>query len=253
MLSKFSILIFVFYILSFIYASANGIGKNILSYKASIDKYYFSFNYKKLESLKLELSNEPAHNNDDKFLTNYYQGIINYCLGRIYYNYDKDKANKRFEEALDNFLICDNIKTDVEITAMISATYGKLSSLSILKVFVYGLKAKDYIEKAYKMNPYAPKVLIIAATHLMHIPEFYGGDKSKARELLNNILSYKESKDSVRIDWANYAEAFAYLAQLEILESNISKAKVYMQKALDRIPDYGFVKYDLAKQIKAKE
>lgn len=135
---------------------------------------------------------------------------------------------------------------------MISASYGKLSSLSVLKAIFYGMSAKEYIEEAYKLDSKNPKVLIVAATHLMHTPEFYGGDKKKSRELLNKVIDSIEYKDNYRINWANYAEAYAYLAQLEILENNREKAKSLMKKALDLNPNYGFVKYDLEKQVSAK-
>lgn len=249
MFNRFLILFSTLLIFSYNFCPADTLNTQILSFKSLIDKYYFSFNYKKLEEINLEISKIQAKSDDDIFYINYYKGINNYCLGRIYYNYDKEKSFNRFELALENFLTCNKINQDAEILAMISASYGKMSSLSILKAIFYGINAKEYIESAYKLDNNNPKVLIVAATHLMHTPEFYGGDKKKSRELLNKILNLNEYHNDKRINWGKYAESYAYLAQLEILEKNLAEAKKQMKKAIELIPYYGFVKYDLEKQI----
>jgi len=252
MFNSFLILFCSLLIFNANFAFADTINTKILSFKPIIDTFYFSFNYKKLEEINIQLIEIEPKSTDDKFYKNYYQGIVNYCLGRIYYNYDKDKAFIKFENALENFLECKQIRKDAEITAMISASYGKMSSLSILKAIFFGMNAKEFIEEAYLMEPNNPKILIVAATHLMHTPEFYGGDKKKARELLNKVLNSNEYSNENRINWGNYAEAFAYLAQLEILEGNKTEAIKYINKSLEFMPNYGFVKYDLEKQISGK-
>src|SRR3990172_6627561 len=96
-------------------------------------------------------------------------------------------------------------------------------------------------------------VYLIAATHLMHTPESFGGDKKWAEELLNKALKmiYKQiNKDDNSVEWASEKEIYAYLAQLEILRENKDKAKLYIDKALALCPDYGFVLYDLIPQLK---
>lgn len=219
------------------------------SIKDSIDKYYYSFNYNKLEQLLIELDTTKFQL---YYLNSYYKGIVQYCLGRIYYNYNKDKAFQNFEQSLENFKLVNEKNSTAEILALISAAYGKLSSLSILKAIIYGIEAKKYIEEAYKLNPNETKVLIVAATHLMHTPEFYGGNKKLARELLIKVLDLNSKlnhEKNYTINWGTDAEAYAYLAQLEILLGNKSEAIKYIDKALELIPYYGFVKIDLKKQL----
>jgi tetratricopeptide (TPR) repeat protein len=219
------------------------------SIKDSIDKYYYSFNYKKLEQLLIVLDTTKFQL---YYLSSYYKGIVQYCLGRIYYNYNRDKAYYNFEQSLNNFKIVVKEYNSAEILALISAAYGKLSSLSILKAIIYGIEAKKYIEEAYKLNPNDSKVLIVAATHLMHTPEFYGGNKKLARELLFKILDLNKKNNLEKnntINWGTDAEAYAYLAQLEILLGNKSEAIKFMDKALEIIPYYGFIKIDLKNQL----
>jgi len=246
-------LLFIFIPTIIAFAEVTGKQPTVEFIKDSIDKYYYTFNYNKLEKILNEVNNNKAIANDD-FITPYYRGVINYCLGRIYYNYNKENAYKKFELSLNDFLSIKD-KDNAEINALISAAYGKLSSLSVIKSLFYGVKAKDFIEKAYNLESDNTKVLIVAATHLMHTPSFYGGDKKRARELLNRIISNKVGDYNKRklINWGTVAEAYAYLAQLEILENHISEARANMKKALELVPYYGFVKYDLEKQIKNLE
>ena len=98
--------------------------------------------------------------------------------------------------------------------------------------------------------------LLVAATHLMHTPEAFGGDKDKAEKLLKKGIKLNQkqaTKDSLTITWASDAELYAYLAQLEILRENKEKALEYMKKALKLCPEYGFVKNDLMPQWKKIE
>ena len=187
------------------------------------------------------------------FYPSYYAGILCMQIGKILYLPNPDKAYDYFDRSLDYFFKTKKIKYTAEVAALISEAYGKKSSLSTLRAIYFGLLAKDYIYEAADMDSSNVKVYLIAATHLMHVPESFGGDKHWAESLLKKALKLryaKESEDSLLIDWANDAELYAYLAQLEILRGNKEKANLYMDKALSLIPNYGFVKYDLARQLR---
>lgn len=90
----------------------------------------------------------------------------------------------------------------------------------------------------------------------MHTPESFGGDKKWAERLLKSALklNYKKQKvDDFLIDWATEGEIYAYLAQLEVLREDFPKAKLYIEKALKLVPEYGFVLYDLIPQMGKKD
>ncbi|MCK5740753.1 MAG: hypothetical protein KAH48_00935, partial [Chlorobi bacterium] len=182
-----------------------------------------------------------------------FQGILTIQLGKIYYNIDTDSAYDYFDQSIDYLNMAYEIRKTAEVAALLSSAYGKKSALSPVRAFYFGYKANHWIHIADTLDKNSPKVFLIAATHLMHTPEAFGGDKSRAESLLKKALKFvkqNEAIDTDEVDWASEAEIFAYLAQLEILRENKVKAKKYIKKALSIKPDYGFVKFDLIPQLK---
>ena len=223
--------------------------------KDSIDKYYHSFNSVKLKQILADCENF-SRQNTDSYYGYYYCGMLNYNLGKILYNNEPDNALNYFSKSIELFQKALNKNRNAEIAALLSAAYGKKSSLAGIQAIFFGLKAKSWIYDANDIDSSNPKVFLTAATHLMHTPSFYGGDKTKARTLLFKILEINKTykyKDPYELKWADNAEAYAYLAQLEILEGNIANARKYVKKALESEPDYGFVLIDLESQIKRIE
>lgn len=227
----------------------------ILELKKQIDIAYYTFDTNKLYSL-LNKSNSLKKKNPGDWEYDYYSGIICIQIGKILYLPKPDEAYNYFNRGLDYLFKVKKVHYDEEIAALISAAYGKMSSLSTLKAIYFGFKAKDYIYSAAELDSNNSKVLLIASIHLMHTPESFGGDKDWAEELLKRALRllYKERKENpVSIAWAEDAEIYAYLAQLEILRKNKSKAKLYIDKALKLVPKYGFVLKDLIPQLEEIE
>ena len=234
--------------------SSYGLTKDeeLLDLKNKIDKAYYSFDSNLLRKL-LRTSFGYQKKYPDDWRPAYYSGILCFQIGKILYLPDPDKAYNYFDKSIDFLFKVKKSKYSAEIAALISAAYGKKSSLSTIKAIYFGIKAREYIYEANAMDSANVKVYLIAATHLMHTPESFGGDKKWAEELLNKALKmiYKQiNKDDNSVEWASEKEIYAYLAQLEILRENKDKAKLYIDKALALCPDYGFVLYDLIPQLK---
>ncbi|MBX3045010.1 MAG: hypothetical protein KIT33_09330 [Candidatus Kapabacteria bacterium] len=235
--------------------SKNPENSEIKNLRDSINVYYYSFDKKKLSNL-LEISDNLIKSDNSDYYSYYYNGIIRYCLGRVVYNESRDLAYDYFDSSLDRFEKAFANKETPVALAMISAAYGKKSALSPLKAIFLGQKAKNRIYDAYSSDSLNSKVLLVAATHLMHIPGFYGGDKVKARKILMKCLEINKKNmqtDSLELNWAGDAEIYAYLAQIDILEGKFDDARQNMKKALTIKPKYGFVMIDLENQIKKAE
>jgi tetratricopeptide (TPR) repeat protein len=216
-----------------------------------VNKYYFTFDIK---GLKRTLNNAENYLIEDpnNYYANYYNGIIRYCLGRVLYNTDSDVSYDYFDTALDMFEKSYSIEKNPVSLAMISAAYGKLSALSPLRAIFWGQKAKNRIYDAFNLDSNNSKILLVAATHLMHVPGIYGGDKKKARRMLEKCIEINKSnvnQNEYELNWANNAEITAYIAQLDILEEKPDSARQNMKKALQLQPRYGFVIIDLENQI----
>ena len=218
--------------------------------KNEIDANYYSFDIQKLKQI-LNRSYSLIKTSNGDWHPVYYAGMLHYILGKIYYQIDRDIAYNQFDKSLDFFLKANDKHQSAELLSLISAAYGKKAALSPLASMFYGIKAKKYIIEAYELEKDNPKLLLVAATHLMHTPESFGGSKTKARSLLlksRELNKNKKEADDYLLDWAEDAEIFAYLGQLEVLNDNKEKAWNYIQNALKIIPDYGFVLKDLIPQ-----
>jgi len=216
-----------------------------------INESYFSFDVNVWKSL-LKSSSALKKTYPNDWRPSYYCGLICHQIGKILYLPEADNAYNYFDKSIDYLIEAKKRNYNAEIAALLSSVYGKKSSLSTLKAIYFGIKARDYIYEANDMDKSNPKVLLIAAIHLMHTPESFGGDKKWAEELLNRALKllYKQKReDDLSVNWANEAEIYAYFAQLEILKENNDKAKLWIEKSLKLQPDYGFVLYDLIPQM----
>ena len=235
----------------FNFSSAHSDEIQLSNLRDSVNKYYYTFDIKNLKNT-LKLSEKFIDGNPDNYYGYYYNGILRYCLGRVVYNIDRDIAYDYFDESIDLFDKAFSIKNNAVSLAMVSAAYGKKSALSPISAIFFGQKAKNRIFDAFNLDSNNSKILLVAATHLMHVPGIYGGDKKKARRMLERCLILnrsKEIKDENELRWADNAEIYAYLAQLDILEEDIVSARSNMKKALELQPNYGFVKIDLEKQL----
>ncbi|MFH1051303.1 MAG: hypothetical protein V1779_10300 [bacterium] len=233
------------------FCNADELENELRKVRDKIDESYFSFDVNKWKSLlKTSIALKKEFPND--WRPYYYSGLICHQIGKILYLPDADNAYNYFDKSVDYLLEAKKRNYNAETAALLSSAYGKKSSLSTLKAIYYGIKARDYIYDANEIEKLNPKVLLIAAIHLMHTPESFGGDKKWAEELLNRALKllYKQNReDDLSVNWANEAEIYAYFAQLEILKENKSKAKLFIDKALKLEPNYGFVLFDLIPQM----
>lgn len=234
---------------SYLYSQENN-ANELKSLKADIESHYYSFDYSKIKNLLQNCINLRKRNESWQVL--YYEGFLHLVLGKIIYNNDKDAAYSHFDKSILNLERAFEQNPNSEIAALLSSAYGKKSSLSLINAFFLGMKAKNWIYKAHEISKESAKINLIAATHLMHLPSFYGGDKDKSKNMLLNALKFNQANtyEQWLLKWAEDAEIYAYLAQLEILKGNRNTADSYIRKALQIVPNYGFVLEDLIPQLK---
>ncbi len=198
----------------------------------------------KLDSLKeIEKDNERVF---------YYAGFVQIQLGRIIREKNNGLAADLFMEAIEDLEVTNEINPFDESMALLSSAYGKLASISIFKAIWYGSSADDFLKKARLImtDNNSSKLNLVEATHHIFTPEAFGGDKKRANDLLLKALNKKHDLDDKLIEWAQPAEIYAYLAQLEIEKENYVEARAYSQKALNIEPHFSFVINELLPVIK---
>ena len=222
-----------------------------LQLKRQIEAHYFSYDEAVILDL-LDQSQILIQRHPQAWQPYYYAGMIQLQLGNIVRALDRDRACQYYLKALEHIQRVHAISPSPESTIVLSSAYGKLASLKTLKMFYYGSKTKSYMIEAFELNKNSPKVFLMAGIHIMWTPAIFGGSKKRSREFLEKALqldqNWTESNRFV-VRWATPPEIFAHLAQLEILCDAPDKAKHYVAKALDHIPNYGFVTRDVLPQL----
>ncbi len=198
----------------------------------------------KLDSLNLLYQNE--------WRIEYYCGFVQIQIGKINRETKSNKAVINFKRSLNHLNKADSLKPDAEIKILLSSVYGKLASVYFLKAWYYGSLSEKYLDKALESSKMKedPKLNLVAATHLMFTPQIFGGDKDQAEKLLMAGLNFGlKSENFWLIKWAEKAEFYAYLSQLEIEQDNYNKALFYIKSALKIQPAYSFILNELIPEI----
>ena len=245
------IIIFIISLQFTSYAQDNNTVRKSVFIRDEVQKNYYSFDIKIWKKIIYNADALTGQKPEDWHIY-YNTALAYYQLGKIYYQIDRETAYNYFDKCV---VLLEDAKlrtNSMEPIILLSAAYGKKSALSKLSSIYFGIKAKNLIVEANNSVPTNPHMLLVASIHLMHTPETFGGSKSEARKLLNKALksnSKRNEKDTMIVHWADNAEIYAYLAQLEVLEKNKQKAKNFIDKALQIVPDYGFIKRDLLPQM----
>lgn len=215
----------------------------------TLEANYFSFDTLKQEKILSNIIDFSLDNNYQDGTIEYLLGFQYHLLGKIYYNPNPTKAEKYFEYSISSLEKAIEKKHDPEYLALLSSALGKKASFTTFSAIYWGYRSRNRLYEAYELDKNDRKILLIAAIHLMHLPESYGGDKKRAEKLLYKCLELKTEPVESKIYWASDAEVYAYLAQLEILRKNKKKAENFIQKALKFKKNYDFVRIDLKQQL----
>ena len=182
----------------------------------------------------------------------YYAGLVSIQLGNIARASDRKGAYRHYLNAVQHLRVAFERVPNAENTIVLANAYGKLASLQTFKMFFYGSRSKSYLEDAFKLTMHSPKNYLIAGIEIMWTPRIFGGSKKKARKFLNKALvleqQYQES-DPYIVRWATSPEIMAYLAQLAVLEGKPEQGLQWAHRALQLVPDYGFVLQDVMPQL----
>ena len=107
--------------------------------------------------------------------------IANYLLGRE--EGAKDRASAHLESAVENLKpLIDRDEQSAEACALLSSVYGRQIALSPLKAMFLGPRSGRAMEKAERLAPDNPRVVLAAAMSDFNTPKMWGGDKERAME-----------------------------------------------------------------------
>lgn len=253
-------LLFLIYIITFsitpLYAK-----HNTEYYHNKLEKIYFSFDKKEYSKYINSIDKALKYTSDSLELL-YYSALAKHNYGKILYNNNSKLAYKLFDKASQNLETGlkifynkspKNKLIELEFNILLSDILAKKSSLETLSALFTGKLAYKYFKKAWSIDSNNTKCRLVASIQLMHLPPLFGGDKNRARQLLFSITTSSNIQKKIfLINWASKSEIYAYIAQLALLENKNKEFKKYSNLALKLQSNYGFVLYDLRKQINKK-
>jgi tetratricopeptide (TPR) repeat protein len=206
-----------------------------------------------LEAKAWFTANADQLTDEESYINDYYLALIHLRLLSFYHGKDskasfKDAVNSGIRHAR----ACQNHNSDfAESYAVLASLYGQKISLGWLNGMTLGPKAGKALTKAIDLDPENPRTYLLDGMGCYHKPEFVGGGKAKAKELLTKAVELFETSEQNADPLPNWGheEALAWLAKIELEAGNHAKASALMEKALSINPDYGFVKYHLMEKL----
>lgn len=209
-----------------------------------IENGYFQQNSPGLQALARTLSSEQgaAHGDArDEEWRSYYAALLAYRLALLARN-DETRAwpfTERCVDRLNQALLID--PGSAEALALQSACLAVQSRLDPWRSPLAAPLSLARIDKALKLAPGNPRVLLLGAEGAADRPKFFGGDEQEAFALLKRAVDAFEEQDGRRQEvpaWGA-ADAFTGLARDYLTRGDAVAARNVLERALLVAPDFG--------------
>ena len=173
---------------------------------------------------------------------NYQYGYIGWCIGTE----KKKEAQTWMAKMEKNLDILDKKKYQ---PSMIAAYRGSMIGFRIglnkMQAPFIGGKSIDFAKSAMQLDPKNPLGYMLYGNILFYTPEFFGGSKDEAMGHYQKALKNMESNPLwVEKNW-NYLSLLAVIATAYYEYGEQDKALFYLKKALEKEPNFQWVKKEL--------
>src|SRR5690606_24791719 len=129
---------------------------------------------------------------------------------------------------------------NAEAWALLSSTYGMLTTMEQDKVMEYGRKSGEAEGQALAAGWENPMVMLLTGINKFYTPEEWGGGKAKALEYFDRAVTAYEAGTLDRA-WG-HADALVWRGTTHSELGDITKAKADINSALAMEPDYQWAK-----------
>jgi len=182
----------------------------------------------------------------NEWMVNYYLGMIDYLLAlKATEEKNNDDVKKYNESALNLFDKSTDVKDDfAEAYIMKMAAQGNRWSYEPNKmndIIAQSLSAK---ETALKLEPNNPRFYLVDGYMTFYTPESFGGGVDKALPMFEKSWDNFQTFKPVDETYPNWGEdqAAGMVAMSYIKLDKMDEAKKWIDKALDKDPESGFIK-----------
>jgi hypothetical protein len=206
-----------------------------------IESGYFQQDATGLAALTATLApGGAAGNARDEEWRNYYAALLGYRQALLARN-DETRAWPFAQQCIDRLnrvLVVDT--ASAEALALQSACLALQSNLDPWRSPLAGRLSRARIDKALKLAPDNPRVLLLGALAARERPVFFGGDTQQAfRLMLQSVSAFERlSAPANGLPAWGAADAFTYLAQDYLTRGEALAARNVLERALLVAPDF---------------
>jgi hypothetical protein len=220
-------------------AAANG---EWLDVEGRIQYGFYTEDARALSDVVAQLSGPDG--GDDPLL-HYYVGFANYRLSAVLAARDKGRAREAAARCVSRMDEAVRAKTHVaEGLALQSACLRELGKLTPWKPLA-GPKSNGYMERAVKLAPKDPRVLLLHALENGESGKIDGPAIVKLKKAAEAFEMERQGMDQTP-GWGA-AETYAYLGRGYLEQGDIVAARDALERALLIAPDYAFARRLLTK------
>lgn len=164
-----------------------------------------------------------------------------------------DASQAMMERAIGILQRSDAARPMPETKAVIASAYGVLAGGGMRAAMRNGPRANVAEDDAKEMAPNNPRVLLVSGISAFYKPAAFGGGKDKARAAITRaIAAFANDHPAAPLPAWGYAEAYAWLGQIEADAGNTAAARSAYQRALELEPEYNWVRQVLLPALDRK-
>jgi tetratricopeptide (TPR) repeat protein len=224
-------------------SGARAAGSDWLDVEGRIQYGFYTENARSLADLADQLSRTEESPDP---LREYYAGLANYRLALVLSARDKGRARDAVERCVDHLGAA--LKSESDFAAGLALQSACLRTLSLLKPWkpLAGSKSTGQMEKAVKLAPKDPRVLMLAA-----LESGDGGgnlDDACLAKLRKAAAAFEAERQGMdRTPGWGAAEAYTYLGRGYLGRGDVLAARDALERALLIAPDFAMARRLLEK------
>ena len=200
-----------------------------------------------VRSLQAKLAVDAVHG-DRKA---YYELYLDYVLASRQRNEDP----KGTKALVDRSLTAHEASRDPETQALVGAMLGLKIGFSPMSGMTLSPRAMQLFNEALAQRPTSPRITLLKAIHVLHMPAFVGGGAKAALPLMETAvqLSTKEvpSADPWTPTWGRI-ECLGWLAYTQVENDQVAEAQKTADQVLVLDPGNGFITHMVLPRLQAK-
>ena len=210
----------------------------LLDLEARVEYGYFTEDQRTLQGLTAT----PAGDDANDGMKSYYSGLAGYRLALVELPRDASRARTAAEDcvaSLDRALRASPAAAPAESMALQSACLEELSQLSALRSPLAGTRSKSQMEKALRLAPRNPRVLLLdAVVAYERAPNGADGERALGKLKKAIVALESERQEVVHVPGWGLADAYTYLGRIYLNKGDTVAARDALEHALLAAPEF---------------